>query len=359
MRNKYHNKMLLMIPVLSMAFLLLCFSTGTAKAQIAQDQCVEYFENFHPKNDGASFFDVILNGPEFTGSYLGWCVDPYSGPPPFTGSEDCATDLFSSLFPPYNNIDQATWNKINWILNNKNGYPNTIIQPAIWYLITGDANAWTWSCGTVCKELVAAADPTFEPDCGETLAVILKGPHAGNISLRKDRDDGWQDFIIEMPNDCEEPGTGRFTGGGHQITAISEGGDAVKVTRGFTLHCDLLLSNNLEINWPGGNKFHMEEHYLTVACIDDPDFNPVPPPAPVDTIIGVATGRFNGEEGYTIEFTLVDDGEPGTTDEAAFLIYKGSYDPYNDPNPADVVLEVDQKRITGGNIQAHYDQPHK
>jgi len=40
--------------------------------------------------------------------------------------------------------------------------------------------------------------------------------------------------------------SGRMTGGGRQITI---GG--LKITRGFTIHCDILLSNNLEINWPG------------------------------------------------------------------------------------------------------------
>src|SRR5688572_1032845 len=38
---------------------------------------------------------------------------------------------------------------------------------------------------------------------------------------------------------------GRMTGGGGQIII----GD-VFVSRGFTLHCDITLSNNLEINWP-------------------------------------------------------------------------------------------------------------
>jgi len=339
--------MLSLIPLFGMAFLLLCFSTNTANAQIAEDVCVLYSENFHHGNDGSSFFDItLIDGPDISGSYIGWCVDPYSGPPPYQGDGDCATDLYSSLSPPYNNIDQETWNKINWILNNKNGYDNTVIQPAIWYLITGDKSAWTWRCGAACEELAAAADPTFEPGCGETLAVILIGPYAGNISLREGRDDGWQDFIIEIPNDCEEPGTGRFTGGGHQIRV----GEA-RVTRGFTIHCDLLLSNNLEINW-GGNQFHMEEHIPPVTCTDDPNIHQEPPVAPVDTIIGVGTGRYNGADGYTVEFTFIDAGEPGRNDQAALKVYETA-------NTSNVVLDVSLQPITGGNIQAHYDQPHK
>ena len=72
----------------------------------------------------------------------------------------------------------------------------------------------------------------------------------------------------------------------------------VRVTRGLTIHCDLKLSNNLEVNW-GGNQFHMTEHLETVACTDDPAITQAPPPAPLDTLIGVGTGRYNGTDGYT------------------------------------------------------------
>jgi hypothetical protein len=139
---------------------------------------------------------------------------------------------------------------------------------------------------------------------------------------------------------------GRFTGGGHQIRV-----DGVRVTRGLTIHCDLLLSNNLEINWQG-NRFHTLEHLTTIACTDDPEIGQAPPPAPLDTLIGTGSGRYNNESGYSIEFTLVDAGEPGREDKAAFLVYETA-------NPANVVLEVPLQLLTGGNLQAHYDQPHK
>ncbi len=155
---------------------------------------------------------------------------------------------------------------------------------------------------------------------------------------------------VEVPElDCEPPvveGEGRFTGGGHQIRV-----DGVRVTRGLTIHCDLLLSNNLEINW-SGNQFHMLEHLTTVACTDDPDIIQAPPPAPLDTLIGTGEGRYNGDEGYSIEFTLVDYGEPGRDDQMAIHVYETA-------NPANVVLEVPLQTLSGGNLQAHYDQPHK
>ncbi len=147
---------------------------------------------------------------------------------------------------------------------------------------------------------------------------------------------------------CSQPALGRFTGGGKQIRAS----DGLKITRGLTIHCDLLLSNNLEVNWSTGNKFHMQEHLRTVSCTDDPNIIQQPPPAPLDTLIGVGRGRFNNQPGYTIEFTLVDAGEPGGNDQMAIKIYQTS-------NPSNVVLDVPLQQLTTGNLQAHYDQPHK
>jgi hypothetical protein len=153
----------------------------------------------------------------------------------------------------------------------------------------------------------------------------------------------WVDLTVP---ECGKTENGRFTGGGSQVRV----GD-VRVTRGLTIHCDLLLSNNLEVNW-GGKQFHMTEHLTTVACTDDPNIIQAPPVAPLDTLIGVGTGRYNGTNGYTIEFTLQDFGEPGSADRMAIKIYQTA-------NPANVVLNVPLQVLSGGNLQAHFDQPHK
>lgn len=154
-------------------------------------------------------------------------------------------------------------------------------------------------------------------------------------------------ITFALPQDCPSPlSSGRFTGGGSQVRI-----NDVRVTRGLTVHCDLALSNNLEVNW-GGNKFHMTEHLQTVECSDSPDITQAPPAAPLDTLVGVGTGRYNGVDGYTIEFTFVDYGEPGSADRASLRIYQTS-------NPANVVLNVPLQLLSGGNLQAHYDQPHK
>jgi hypothetical protein len=153
---------------------------------------------------------------------------------------------------------------------------------------------------------------------------------------------------VVIPNEDCGPDliNGRFTGGGHQIRV-----DNVRVTRGLTIHCDLLLSNNLEINWQG-NSFHTTEHLTTIVCSDDPAIIQDPPPAPLDTLVGIGTGRFNGVDGFTIEFTLVDAGEPGRDDMAQFHIFETA-------DPGNVILDVPLQFLTGGNLQAHYDQPHK
>ncbi len=152
---------------------------------------------------------------------------------------------------------------------------------------------------------------------------------------------------VTIPTEgCYQPGLGRMTGGGFQVRV-----GPARVSKGLTLHCDLLLSNNLEINW-NGHQFHMLEHMQTVACTDDPAITQAPPAAPLDTIIGVGVGRYDNMDGYTVEFTFVDAGEPGTNDEAALKIYQTS-------NPSNVVLNIPLKTIDGGNLQAHYDQPHK
>lgn len=145
---------------------------------------------------------------------------------------------------------------------------------------------------------------------------------------------------LAIPANCA-PGTGRFTGGGKEVVV-----DVVTVTYGFEVDCDLHQpSNNLEINW-GGNQFHMEDFTSAVCTLQG---NPKPPKAPVNTIVGTGTGRYDGMEGYTVVFELQDNGEPSTNDQASFMVYQTG-------NPANVVLNVPLQLVTSGNIQAHVDQ---
>jgi hypothetical protein len=130
---------------------------------------------------------------------------------------------------------------------------------------------------------------------GDTLPVMALAAAPWGTGLPGDNTapGGSSDSVtVTVPDDeCggTDLGTGRFTGGGNIRLPNS-----VRVTRGLTIHCDLLLSNNLQVNWSGGNKFHMTEHIETVACSDDPNIHQAPPDAPLDTLIGIGTGRYNG-----------------------------------------------------------------
>jgi hypothetical protein len=145
-----------------------------------------------------------------------------------------------------------------------------------------------------------------------------------------------------------------MTGGG-VIRMLSDIGEKVKLTHGFTLHCDVALSNNLEINW-AGNQWHIEKENLwDVLCVDEPGVDPEPPPAPFDTFIAKATGRLNGVWGSYIEFTLQDAGEPGgKNDKAGMTIWA----PGVSPGSGEPELYVPFDFTVSGNLQAHYDQPH-
>lgn len=131
---------------------------------------------------------------------------------------------------------------------------------------------------------------------------------------------------------------GRITGGGSVLTT-----DA-RVTRGFELHCDLRSPNNLQVNW-GGNRFHLEN--LAAAVCEDTLVEQAPPrSAPFDTFRGVGSGRYNGQAGATIEFELVDAGEPGTSDSASIVIRDVS---------GNLVLDA-AGFMSQGNLQTHKDR---
>lgn len=139
---------------------------------------------------------------------------------------------------------------------------------------------------------------------------------------------------------------GRMTGGGS-----IQCGDVGRVTHGFELHCifpegaDPTVPNNLEINWGGGQNFHLTS-LTTGICTNQPGFEESPPEAGFDTFTGTGTGTFNQVSGYTIEFRLVDDGEPGAgADLARYLIKSPT---------GETILNCSSSALEqGGNHQAH------
>jgi hypothetical protein len=180
----------------------------------------------------------------------------------------------------------------------------------------------------------AIAIATFAASCSDR---DVLAPQATTLGVASQE-------VCDPKIDKECLALGRMTGGGPSITV---GG--VKVTKGLTLHCDITLSNNLEINWEG-NSWHLDKPIETAECVDDPTIAPEPPPAPFDTFIGTATGRLNGVDGSRCEFTFVDAGEPGgKNDMAGIRIFDAA---------GNLVLDLPLSPTEGGNLQAHYDQPH-
>jgi hypothetical protein len=116
-----------------------------------------------------------------------------------------------------------------------------------------------------------------------------------------------------VPPPGVNPAPGRMTGGGR----VFSGG--TQVTHGFELHCNIKNTpNTLEINWGHGNSFHLETLSASV-CFADPSVNG-DPAAGFNTVIGLASGSYNGTKGATARFTFTDAGEPGKGDFANLLI---------------------------------------
>jgi uncharacterized repeat protein (TIGR01451 family) len=92
----------------------------------------------------------------------------------------------------------------------------------------------------------------------------------------------------------------RITGGGSIFTVAGDTAPiGMRVTHGLQLHCDTKQKNpNLEINWAGGNNFHLDK-ITNVICSDDPKIQPPPPPNTVFDTYG-GTGVFNGKSGYAV-----------------------------------------------------------
>jgi hypothetical protein len=128
----------------------------------------------------------------------------------------------------------------------------------------------------------------------------------------------------------------------------------VRISQGLTIHCDLILSNNIEINW-GKNNWHIDKPVTQATCIDDPNLDQTPPAAPFDTYIGEATGTLNNVDGSVLRFIFVDAGEPGTNDKVQLKIWL----PGANPNTDTPFLNLLLTNLSKGNLQAHYDQPHK
>ena len=160
-----------------------------------------------------------------------------------------------------------------------------------------------------------------------------KGDHCEHDGHHGDDDDAGTSGCL-----IQGSGQGKMTGGGTIGTSDAR--------HGFELSCSANDdSNNLEVNWGTGNKFHLER--LTSAnCTKDPSINAERPDSSFNTYQGKGTGRFNGVGGATADWTFTDGGEPGRKDKATIVI----------KNAAGVVVLTVSGTISNGNQQAHSDR---
>jgi predicted dehydrogenase len=105
---------------------------------------------------------------------------------------------------------------------------------------------------------------------------------------------------------------GWLTGGGWLGTAGGKSHDQVQ------LGCTAADGGTLRINAPAG-PFRLE-HVDFALCVDDPGLAPGGPKAGWEIHRRSGTGSFDGASGYTIEWTLTDEGEPGRSDGWSVIV---------------------------------------
>lgn len=147
---------------------------------------------------------------------------------------------------------------------------------------------------------------------------------------------------IELEVEHRESRDGRFMTGGGNISLDGRGRNATQIsTHGFILYCDGSFGNFEYNDHENGGIFHLES-IASVLCVDN-SFSPQPPATDFDTLTLVGEGRWNGVSGATVEFTLTDHGQPGTSDTISIVVKVGG----------ETVSELDSEELTVGNHQAH------
>jgi hypothetical protein len=116
-------------------------------------------------------------------------------------------------------------------------------------------------------------------------------------------------------------------GGGTQFTSTG-----MQVNYGMDLHCDTSIQPNyLQVTWGAGNVFALE-NLTNAACTG----------LPFNTHSGSGNGTIDGESGATIQWTLMDAGQPGVMKDSGQLVIKNA--------AGETVLEISGKISAGTHI---------
>ena len=130
---------------------------------------------------------------------------------------------------------------------------------------------------------------------------------------------------------------GRLTGGAYTLAL---GG---KIHHQVGLACTAAGGGRLTVRGKAGTFELTRVDYA--LCVDAPGFASAPPEAGWDMHRGSGTGTFNGVPGYTIEWTLIDGGEPAVADRSEITVR----------SPGGAVVLSEAGVLGGGNHQAHAD----
>jgi len=123
--------------------------------------------------DGTTtYFDITLSGVPagndvVNGNYPGWCAD-------FGINMPRNTNILVTLYDSYDSLPARAqdddWDKVNWILNNKDGYSVMDIQQAFWHLINEKDISGFPNAQTLVANAIAAGEFTYNP--GDIIAII-------------------------------------------------------------------------------------------------------------------------------------------------------------------------------------------
>jgi hypothetical protein len=198
------------ILVVVLCFVVLGTSSAASANGLLNLPMIEIYTVHGPWPQGTySTLDITLSGVPSgfdvqNGTYIGWCIEANLADDP---ADDSAQFLMDStdpggFFSPCENYVDIPWDRVNYLLNNKNG-DKMDIQLALWAVAETnyDGRQLTPLAQAMYDDAVANGDG-FLPQPGQTVVVAVC---ADGLSGGRDPD-GIQDTIIEVlvpPRDFE------------------------------------------------------------------------------------------------------------------------------------------------------------
>ena len=170
------------------------------------------------ENGTKSWFDItLLNVPQgydvTNGLYPGWCIQRDKE---MSRGVNHSVYFYSSYDSALSeNFSNNNWNKINYVINNKQGASKYTIQQVIWWYICQDPVS---DNDTLAKNIIANADLNgdFVPSSGEFIAILIDGGsetqrsffelRLPNLDLVVLGDFVWNDLNANGIQDAGEPG---------------------------------------------------------------------------------------------------------------------------------------------------------